>query len=81
MDTKNPGNVSNFRNAVGLPSGGASGANNTGRFVIRGKVKGSNIIKKRPAEPLDGNSGGLMEYIIDPDNVKIERVSGANPEF
>jgi RHS repeat-associated protein len=74
---KNPGNVSNFRDAAGLPSG----ANNTGRFVIRGKVKGSDIIKKRPADPLDGNSGGLMEYIIDPDNVKIERVSGANPEF
>jgi len=74
---KNPGNVSNFRDAAGLPSG----ANNTGRFVIRGKVKGSDIIKKRPADPLDGNSGGLMEYIIDLDNVKIGHVSGANPEF
>lgn len=49
--------------------------------MIRGKVKGSDVIKKRPADSLDSNSGGLMEYIIDPDNVKIERVSGANPEF
>ncbi|VVH51870.1 hypothetical protein BPUTSESOX_680 [uncultured Gammaproteobacteria bacterium] len=36
---------------------------------------------KKPADSLDGNKGGLSEYIIDPKDVKIKRVSGANPEF
>ena len=60
---------------------GASGANNTGRFVIKGTVNNSSIIKTRSALPLDGNKGGLPEYIIDPKNVTIKRVSGVNPEF
>jgi len=78
---KNPGKVGNFRNAAGLPSGGASGANNTGRFVIKGTVNNGNIIKTRSALPLDGNKGGLPEYIINPKNVTIRRVSGVNPEL
>jgi len=78
---KNPGSVTNFRDGAGLPSGGASGANNTGRFVIEGTVKKSNIITQRPALPLDGNKGGLPEYIINPKNVQIKRVSGVNPQF
>jgi len=79
--TKNPNSVSNFRDAAGLPSGGASGANNTGRFVIEGSVKNKNIIKTQSADPLDGNKGGLLELKINPNDVKINRVSGANPEF
>jgi hypothetical protein len=78
---QNPNKVSNFRNSAGLPSGGASGANNTGRFVIEGTVNKSNIINTRSALPLDGNKGGLWEYILDPSNVRIKRVSGVNPEF
>ncbi|MDY0078891.1 MAG: RHS repeat-associated core domain-containing protein, partial [Bacteroidales bacterium] len=78
---KNPGKVGDFRNAAGLPSGGASGVNNTGRFVIKGTVNHRTIIKTRSAVPLDGNKGGLPEYIIDPKNVNIRRVSGVNPEF
>ena len=71
----NPNSVGNFRNAAGLPNV------NKGRFVIEGTVKRSNIIKTRSALPLDGNKGGLLEFIIDPKNVNINRVSGANPTF
>jgi len=71
----NPNSVGNFRNAAGLPNV------NTGRFVIEGTVKRSRIINSRSALPLDGNKGGLLEYIIDPKNVNIHRVSGANPGF
>ena len=79
--TENPAQVSNFRDAAGLPSGGASGATNTGQFVLEGTVKNKNIIQTRAALPLDGNKGGLPELIIDPKNVKINRVSGVNPQF
>ena len=78
----NPKSVANFRDAAGLPSGGASGVTNTGRFVIEGTVKNKHIIKRKLADPLDGNAGkGVREFIIDPENVKIQRVSGVNPEF
>lgn len=79
--TTNPNSVDNFRDAAGLPSGGASGANNTGRFVVEGQAKKADIIKQRAALPLDGNKGGLPELIIDPANVNVKRVSGVNPEF
>ena len=78
---KNPNSVSNFRDAAGLPSGGASGSNNTGRFVVEGTVKNRNIMRVKSADPLDGNRGGLPEYIINPKNVQIKRVSGVNPQF
>ena len=39
------------------------------------------IIKQRSALPLDGNAGGLPEYIINPKNVNVTRVSGVNSEF
>ncbi len=71
----NPNSVSNFRNAAGLPDV------NSGRFVIEGTVNQSDIILKRNALPLNGNQGGLMEYIIDPSKVNVKRVSGVNPQF
>lgn len=77
----NPNGVANFRDAAGLPSGGASGSTNTGQFVIEGTVDLKNIINQRSALPLDGNRGGLQEYIINPKDVIKKRVSGANPEF
>lgn len=79
----NPNSVSDFRDAAGLPSGGAeSGAINTGQFVIEGTVDPANIIDKYPARPLDGNKGGgVPEYIINPAHVNKTRVSGANPPF
>ncbi len=71
----NPNSVSNFRDAAGLPNA------NTGQFVIEGNVSRIKIIKQRSALPLDGNKGGLPEYLINPQDVAITRVSGANPEF
>lgn len=82
----NPGNVTNYRDAAGLPSGGASGINNSGRFVIEGTIKDpSKIVKTRSALEFDGNAGGLPEYVIpnwmENGAVRIDRVSGVNPEF
>ena len=83
--TKNPGSVRNYRNVAGLPSGGEYGTN-TGRFVIEGSVKdASKIATSRKALPLDGNVGGINEYVI-PDALKngvveIKNISGVNPEF
>ncbi len=71
----NPGTVKNFRDSAGLPDV------NTGRFIIEGTVKKSDIIKTREALELDGNKGGLMELIINPKNVIKKRVSGVNPAF
>jgi hypothetical protein len=45
--TKNPTSIKDFRDAAGLPSGGASGATNTAEFMIKGRVNSSNIIKYR----------------------------------
>lgn len=82
----NPANVPNFRNVAGLPSGGASGATNAGRFVIEGTLQDAGaVVKVRPALPLDGNAGGLTEYIIPnwqkSGAIRVDRVSGVNPEF
>ena len=71
----NPNFVKHYRDAAGLPDV------NTGRFVIEGTVRKLDIMKTREALPLDGNRGGLNELIINPRNVYINRVSGANPEF
>lgn len=75
---KDPINVANFRDAAGLPSGGASGAMNTAESLIQGTVKNKNIIQKRSALPLDGNKGGLPEYIIDPKNVNVKSTTKMN---
>lgn len=69
--TKDPRTVSNFRDAAGLPSGGASGSTNTANFLLKGEVRVGDIIQSRSALPLDGNKGGLPELIIDPKNVNI----------
>lgn len=78
--TKDPRSVSNFRDAAGLPSGGASGSTNTADFLIKGKAKASDIIESRSALPLDGNKGGLPELIIDPKNVNITDFSVLKPQ-
>ena len=67
--TVDPRRVDNFRDAAGLPSVGASGANNSADFLLRGQANVNDIIKTRPALPLDGNVGGLNELIIDPKNI------------
>lgn len=69
--TTDPRSVRNFRDGAGLPSGGASGANNSADFLIQGRAKASDVIKFKSADPLDGNIGGLPELIINPNNVDI----------
>jgi hypothetical protein len=81
-----PGAVPDYRDIAGLPSGGASGYNNTGRFVIEGTLTDpSAVVLQREALPLDGMKGGLPEYIIphgiESGAVQVDRVSGVNPEF
>ncbi len=70
-----PSKIENFRDAAGLPNV------NSGQFVIEGSVKKSDIINSRTALPLDGNKGGLKEFIIDPKKVEIKKVSGVNPDL
>jgi RHS repeat-associated protein len=77
--TIDPRTVSNFRDAAGLPSGGASGSINTADFLIEGKANITDIINSRSALPLDGNAGGLPELIVDPKNVNIVRFSVIKP--
>jgi len=78
--------LKNYRNKAGLPSGRQSGVTNTGQFIIQGTVEdASQCVLSRKALPLDGNKGGLNEYII-PNAVKngavnVTNVSGVNPEF
>lgn len=72
-----PRSVSNFRDAAGLPDV------NSGRFVAEGKLMDSSGVTVRSALPLDGNKGGLPEWVIPnaAEKVRIDRVSGVNPEF
>ncbi|MCQ2049994.1 MAG: hypothetical protein MJZ22_03200 [Candidatus Saccharibacteria bacterium] len=56
---------------AGLPSGGASGSNNTAEFMIVGRVNRFDIIESRQALPLDGNIGELNKHIINPEKVKL----------
>jgi len=42
-------------------------------------VNAADIIKRKLADPLDGNKGGLPELIIDPKNVNITDFSVLKP--
>ncbi len=75
-----PRSVANYRDVAGLPSG------NTGQFVIEGELADpSKVVLRRSALPLDGNTGGIPEYVIpdwmDNGAIRVTRVSGVNPEF
>ena len=60
-----PRMVPNYRDVAGLPSGGESGYNNTGDYLVTGVlINPMGIELIRPALPLDGNKGGLIEYVI-----------------
>jgi hypothetical protein len=80
----NPATVSNYRNAAGLPTlGGQSGVANTGRFVSVGRVIDPSGVKIRDAIALDGNTGGLPEYLFlnPPSQIELIGVYGVNPPF
>lgn len=78
-----PSTVTNFRNIAGLPNGGESGAINAARFVSQGVITDPSGIIIRNALPLDGNAGGLLEYIIPNPQTQIEliNVSGVTPPY
>jgi RHS repeat-associated protein len=81
-----PDSVPSYRDAAGLPSGKWSGVVNSGQYVIEGTLLDpSKVVKTRRALPLDGNTGRLPEYIVpgwqDNGAIRIDRVSGVNPEF
>ena len=72
-----PRTAPNYRDAAGLPD------SNTGRFVSEGELTDATGVIQRPALSVHGNRGGLDEVVI-PDprrQVRIERVSGVNPEY
>ena len=79
----NPRTVPNYRNAAGLPSGGASGVNNTGQFLSEGVLKNPVGITVRPAGGLDGNLGGLREFVVpNPfEQIIIKSTVPINPPF
>jgi|GEM_PF-6713184 len=84
--TTNPATLDDPRASLGLPSGGDSGANNTGRFVVEATLTDpSQIVKKQRATELDGRIGGEPEYIIpkaiENKAVEVDNVSGVNPEY
>jgi len=81
--TVDPSTVLNFRNAAGLPSGGASGAMNAGRFVSVGEVADTEGIVARNALTLDGMDGGLPELLFPNPTTQIilKGVYGINPEY
>ena len=81
--TTDPRSVSNYRNKAGLPSGKESGSINTGNKLIEGTLLDKEqCVLSRKALPLDGDKGGLNEYII-PNAVKngairINSIEGCN---
>jgi RHS repeat-associated protein len=82
----NPKTAKNFRNEAGLPSGKETGVTNSGQYVAEGTLTDpSKVFKNRSALPLDGNVGGIKEYIIpnwmNEGAITIKRISGVNPSF
>ena len=72
-----PRTVENYRDAAGLPN------QNSGRFVTEGTLTNTKGVAQRDALSLHGNKGGLDELVV-PDpakQIRVDRVSGANPEF
>ncbi|MGQ0592133.1 MAG: hypothetical protein ACT4QB_05640, partial [Gammaproteobacteria bacterium] len=72
-----PRAVDSYRDAAGLPN------QNSGRFVTEGTLTNAKGVTQRDALPLHGNNGGLDELVVpNPDKqIRVDRVSGANPEF
>jgi len=69
--------VENYRDVAGLPN------QNSGRFVTEGTLTNTKGVAQRDALSLHGNKGGFDELVV-PDpakQIRVDRVSGANPEF
>jgi len=73
-----PGTVSNFRSAAGLPDA------NAGRFVSQGILKSLQGVVSRGAQVLKpGQEGGLPEVVVPraQQAIELQRVSGINSPF
>jgi RHS repeat-associated protein len=68
----NPNGVANFRDAAGLPNA------NSATQMTSGTLVSTDGVTTQPASALDGNSGGLPEFVIpDPVNqVQINSIQG-----
>lgn len=73
----NLGSADNYRATAGLPD------YNLGRFGSEGYVNDTTGTTTRPALELDGNPGGVVEYVIPnaESTVTLTRVSGVNPPY
>ncbi len=78
-----PRTVSDYRSVAGLPSNGASGAYNRGRFVTVGIVNDVSGITVRNALALDNLPGGLPEFLVPnpQQQITIIGVYGINPPY
>jgi RHS repeat-associated protein len=81
--TTDPSTVPNYRAYAGLPSGGASGVLNAGRFVSVGIIRDPSGIQLRSALALDGQPGGLIEVLIPDPRTQIDLIGvyGVNPPY
>ena len=78
--TKNPKTIKNYRKKAGLPNV------NTGEKMVIGIVTDASRVKlKRKALSLDGNRGGLPEYVIpdpyDSGGIKIISIEDLDPNL
>jgi hypothetical protein len=73
----NPHEVPNYRDVAGLPN------QNSGGFVVEGRIIDTTGIQVKTADPLHGNKGGLDELVIGntATQIRFERVYGVNPPF
>ena len=74
---RRPDRSQDYRDEAGLPD------DNSGRFVIQTRIQNVNNLEAGPAKPLGQNRGGWDEVFVPdpPAQLKVRRVSGANPEF
>ena len=72
-----PRTVPNYRYVAGLPPP----PKNTGEFLAEGIVKTSDILERNRAKKIGEMEGGLEEYIINPANVKILKISPLKPRL
>jgi RHS repeat-associated protein len=70
-----PRSVGNVRDGLGLPTA------NRGRFVSEGVLEDSSGCVWRPANPIDGNMGGLPEIVVPSPatQIRLTGVFGVNP--
>ncbi|MBC7251432.1 MAG: RHS repeat-associated core domain-containing protein [Anaerolineae bacterium] len=78
-----PSTVPDFREAAGLPSGGETGAYNTGRFVSVGIITDASGIQVRQALSVDNKPDGLPEFVVPNPQTQITLIGvyGVNPPY